>query len=130
MHWENHLFLRRVTKWREQSVFFLSLWFAVTHRRKSSKERFAVLTDIRDSDCNSSLDFSHHMPQDVCASPHDTLHEVVPCLVILHNLTPTSARPLSQAFLRCKLVASPGRHGAVCTSQIQLCTSTVPSSLQ
>ena len=45
------------------------------------------LTDVRDIDCTFFFDFSHHMPQEVCALPHDTVHDVVPSFVIFQNLT-------------------------------------------
>ena len=62
-------------------------------------EKLAVLTDRRESDCYSFFCFANHMPEEVCAPPHDTFCEDIACFVVFQNLAPNSADdvPLSTA---------------------------------
>ena len=42
----------------------------------------------RESDCNSCFHCSNHVPQEICAFPHDILHEVIPSFVNLRYQAP------------------------------------------
>ena len=51
-------------------------------------EQFANLTDMIEGDRTSFFDLTDHVPPEIRAHPHDTLHEIVPGLVIVQILTP------------------------------------------
>ena len=111
VRWENHLFLNRVTILQSEQTVRLSpvIWLSTCstpptthavlspcftlvgcdpHQKVLHGEHSAVLTDVRQSDRTSFFDFSDHVPQEIRAPPHDTLHDVVPSLGIFPNLTP------------------------------------------